>query len=83
VTVSARLTRKTVAALARFCSARGITKTEALERGVALLLDRDRRGAHPAYAAYRQLKLAPEAPTRRKRRSSDAMRAKIRAKHPG
>jgi hypothetical protein len=76
------LRRKTEAALTRFCRARGITKTEAIERGLALLLDQDRRGEHAAYVAYRQLALAPEPAARGRRRSSDPMRTKVRAKHP-
>jgi len=80
--ISARLRRKTEAALTRFCRARGMTKTEAIERGLALLLDQDRRGAHAAYVAYRQLALVPELPTRGRRRSSDPMRTKVHAKHP-
>jgi hypothetical protein len=80
--ISARLRRKTEAALTRFCRARGITKTEAIERGIGLLLDQDRRGAHPAYVAYRQLTLVPEPVARGRRRSSDPMRTKLRAKHP-
>jgi len=81
--VSARLRRDIHAKLIRFCSSRGISKTEAIERGLELLLEQDPSQAHPAYLAFRRLKLVPERATPAGRRSSDAMRAVIRAKYPG
>jgi hypothetical protein len=81
--VSARLRRDIDAKLRRFCSSRKISKTEAIERGLELLLEQDRGQGHAAYLAYRQLKLVPERPTPPGRRSSEAIRAAIRAKHPG
>jgi hypothetical protein len=36
--ISARLSSKIQLALARYCKAHGLTKTEALERGIQLLL---------------------------------------------
>ncbi len=80
--VSARLKRETEARLTRFCRAKGISKTEAIERGIELLIEQDRGQAHPAYLAYRRLTLVAEAPARAQKRSSDAMRAAIRAKYP-
>lgn len=81
--VSARLRRDIDAKLRRFCTARRISKTEAIERGLELLLEQDRSQAHAAYLAYRQLKLVPERPAPTGKRSSDAIRAAIRAKYPG
>jgi hypothetical protein len=57
MTVSARLSPKTQLALARYCKSHGLTKTQALERGIALLLQHDGAGAHhPAFEAYRRLR---------------------------
>lgn len=81
--VSARLKRDIDAKLKRFCSTRRISKTEAIERGLELLLELDRGQAHAAYLAYRQLKLVPERPAPAGTRSSDAIRTAIRAKYPG
>jgi hypothetical protein len=54
--VSARLSSKTQLALARYCKSRGITKTQALERGLALLLQQDGTSVHhPALEAYQRL----------------------------
>lgn len=80
--VSARLKRSTSARLTRFCRARGISKTDAIERGLALLLEED-RGQHPAYLAYLGLKLVPERKPLSGTRSSAAIRTAIRAKYPG
>jgi hypothetical protein len=53
---SARLSPKSQLALARYCKSRGITKTQALERGIALLLQHDGASAHhPAFEAYQRL----------------------------
>lgn len=82
MTVSARLRRDLQARLTRFCGQRGISKTQAIERGLELLLEHDRPGAHPAYLAYRKLDLLPERAQRPSARSSDPMRAAIRAKYP-
>jgi len=79
--VSARLKRSTSARLTRFCRARGISKTDAIERGLALLLEED-RDQNAAYLAYLQLKLVPERAAPSGKRSSAAMRTTIRAKHP-
>ena len=82
--ISARLRATTQATLTRYCKERGLTKTAALERGIQLLLEQDTSGAHPAYLAFKQLRLVPEpaAPNaKRPARSSDAMRDAIRAKY--
>lgn len=78
--VSARLRREVDAKVTRFCRSRGISKTEAIERGIGLLMEQDREHAHPGYVAYQQLKLVPEEPAGK--RSSDSMRVAIRAKYP-
>lgn len=80
--VSARLRRDIDAKLRRLCTARRISKTEAIERGLELLFERDRGQAHAAYLAYRQLKLVPERPSPSRKRSSDAIRTAVRAKYP-
>lgn len=80
---SARLSKRAETALTRFCKAHNVTKTEAITRALDLLLVQDGRGAHPAFVAYQQLKLVPEQPVvALKEKSSDAMRAAIRAKYP-
>jgi hypothetical protein len=57
MSVSARLNPKTQLALARYCKAHGLTKTEALERGIALLLRDEGEGAHhPTFLAYQRLR---------------------------
>ncbi|MFN0299294.1 MAG: hypothetical protein ACKVQU_02955 [Burkholderiales bacterium] len=82
MTVSARLRREVEVKLTRLCRRRGISKTEAIERGLELLLEQDHEESHPAYTAYRQLKLVAEPSTRhQKKRSSDPMRDAIRAKY--
>lgn len=81
MSVSARLSHKTVTELDRFCKANKITKTEAIERGIAALLEQSLGQAHPAFAAFQQLKLVPEAARPSTRRSSDAMRDAILAKY--
>ena len=50
--ISARLEPKTQMALTRYCKAHGITKTEALERGIRLLVKEETMQHHSAYAAY-------------------------------
>jgi hypothetical protein len=55
--ISARLTNKTQLALMRYCRTHGITQTQALERGIALLLAHGESGVrHPAFAAYERLR---------------------------
>jgi hypothetical protein len=81
MTISARLDRKTVAALERFCKANKITKTQAIERGITVLLEQSQEQAHPAFLAYQQLKLVPEARRSSVQRSSEVMRDTIRAKY--
>jgi hypothetical protein len=62
-------------ALARYCKAHGLTKTEALERGIALLLNHEGKGAHhPAFLAYQRLR-DQKLPADRERKSQESSRA--------
>jgi hypothetical protein len=54
--VSARLSSRTRLALDRYCRNRGVTKTEAIERGIELLMREEREESHPAYAAFERLR---------------------------
>jgi len=57
MSISARLPAKTLRALERYCKTHGITKTEALDRGIALLLNEERESAHhPAFDAFVRLR---------------------------
>jgi hypothetical protein len=57
MTISARLPMKTLRALERYCRAHGLTKTEALDRGIALLLKEERGSTHhPAFDAFERLR---------------------------
>jgi hypothetical protein len=83
--VSARLTPKTQLALARYCKAHGLTKTEALERGIALLLQHEGRGArHPAYAAFQRLRgrLVPSSSAEAHGHDSAALKRHLDEKYP-
>jgi hypothetical protein len=44
----------------QFCKEKKTSKTETIERGIELLIDRDSVGTHPAYLAYKNLNLVPE-----------------------
>ena len=78
---SARLDRKTTVALERFCKANRITKTEAIERGISVLLAQVKEETHPAFAVYQQLNLVAEKARASTQRSSGAMRDAIHAKY--
>lgn len=55
--VSPRLSPKTQRALARYCKMHGITKIQALKRGIALLLRHEgERAHHPAFIAFERLR---------------------------
>jgi hypothetical protein len=86
VAVSARLTIKTQLALARYCKAHGLTKTQALERGIALLIQHDGAGArHPAYSSFeRLLDRLPHTPdAKREADSISSMKRHLDEKYPG
>lgn len=56
--ISARLNSKTQLALMRYCRAHGLTKTQALERGIELLLRSEgERARHPAWTSFERLQL--------------------------
>ncbi len=84
--VSARLGPKTERALARYCKIHGLTKTQALERGIALLTQREGATAsHPAYAAFERLFARLEltsAPTHQPD-SIDTLKRHLDEKYPG
>jgi hypothetical protein len=84
--VSVRLVPKTQLALARYCKANGLTKTEALERGIALLLKHEgKRAQHPAFAAFQRLNQSSSrpAPQESKDRTTDALKRHLDEKYPG
>ena len=81
---SARLAPKTLLALQRYCKAHGVTKTQALEQGIALLLRYEgQRGKHPAYLAYLSQRGQPSAPSsaRRSQESTQSIKRYLDAKH--
>ena len=82
--ISARLNSKTQLALLRYCKTHGLTKTQALERGIGLLLRHEGGGAHhPAFLAYRRLREEKFSPTgaRRSQESTQAIKRYLDAKH--
>jgi hypothetical protein len=82
---SARLTPELESRLAAYCAQHGVSKTEVIERGLELLLDRnDETGKHPAFVAYQRIvsRARPEPRRRRRPSSSDPMRRALRAKYP-
>lgn len=56
MTVSARLSPRMRAALARYCRNQGITKTAALERGIQLLLKEASDSRHAAFLAFERMR---------------------------
>jgi len=82
--VSARLGPKTQLALARYCKAHGLTKTEALERGIALLLKHEGLPArHPAYTSFERLRAQLAESADRKHTSTDDLKRHLDEKYPG
>ena len=84
MSISARLSPKTQLALARYCKAHGLTKTQALERGIDLLLRHEGQGAHHrAFLAYRQLRDHKFAATaaRKSQDSTESIKRYLDAKH--
>jgi hypothetical protein len=85
MSVSARLSPKTQLALARYCKVHGITKTQALERGIALLLRHEGRGAHhPAFISFERLhaRLSQNSASEHKRDSIDTLKRHLDEKYP-
>jgi hypothetical protein len=86
MSISARLTPKTLLALARYCKAHRLTKTAALERGIALLLRHEAEGTHhPAFLAYQRVRNQnlPTAPQRKSQESTRAIKRYLDEKHSG
>ena len=83
--VSVRLVPKTLLALTRYCKAHGITKTEALERGIALLLKHEgRRAQHPAFTAFQRLseQLSKPVPQQSEDATTDGLKRHLDEKYP-
>jgi len=81
--ISARLKRATEVKLAAYCEQHGVSKTDAIAKGLQLLFEFDRNaGHHPAFVAFQRIErgLQPER-SRAAGKSSDAMRLAIRAKY--
>ena len=53
---SARLSAGTEQALKRYCKRHGITRTEALERGIGLLVSEPDDNRHPAWIAFEHIR---------------------------
>lgn len=73
-------------ALARYCKTHGLTKTEALERGLDLLLAREAQGKqHPAFDAYERLRpqLTGRAEARGSGDSIASLKRHLDEKYPG
>ena len=84
--VSARLAPKTQLALARYCKAHGLTKTQALERGIALLLQHEGvRARHPAFASFERLRdrLPRASGLEHEHDSTDTLKRHLDEKYPG
>jgi hypothetical protein len=84
--VSARLGTKTQLALARYCKAHGLTKTQALERGIALLMQHEgAKAQHPAYASFERLRdrLARTGASKNQPDSIGTLKRHLDEKYPG
>jgi hypothetical protein len=82
--ISARLPLKTQRALARYCRRHGITKTEALERGIAFLLQEEKRQEkHPAFVAFERLRAELRAVPARQLESVATLKRRLDEKYPG
>ena len=84
--VSARLGTKTQLALARYCKAHGLSKTQALERGIALLMQHEgAKAQHPAYVAFVRLRdrLAHTDAAKNQADSVSSLKRHLDEKYPG
>jgi hypothetical protein len=78
--ISARLNSKIQLALARYCKAHGLTKTEALERGIQLLLRYEgKRARHPAWTSFERLRIQR---SKDQLESVDTLKRHLDEKHP-
>jgi hypothetical protein len=84
MSVSARLNPKTRTALTRYCKNLGVTKTQAIERGIHLLLRDSQDAKHSAYLAFERLRerLPRGTVTRDERSGSAALKRHLDAKYP-
>ena len=82
--ISARLTSKTQLALSRYCKAHGLSKTQALERGIALLLLHEgERAQHPAFTAFERMRAAADKSAfQGKLESIDTLKRHLDEKYP-
>jgi len=86
MTISARLTPKTQLALMRYCREHGLTKTQALERGIALLLAHKGSGErHPAFTAFERIRgrLSQSSTHKGKLDSTETLKRHLDEKYPG
>lgn len=86
MSVSARLSPKVQLALTRYCRAHGLTKTQAIERGIAMLLSSEGQSdKHPAFAAYERLRpqLAATADSPNSLESIESLKRHLDEKYPG
>ena len=85
MTVSARLSREMQLALTRYCRAHGLTKTQAIERGLAMLRSSEgQRDRHPAFAVYKRLRpqLGATADSRSSLESIESLKRHLDEKYP-
>lgn len=83
--VSVRLVPKTLLALTRYCKANGLTKTQALERSIALLLKHEGpRAEHPAFTSFQRLRgeLSNPVPEGSDDATTDALKRHLDEKYP-
>jgi hypothetical protein len=83
MSVSARLSVKTRSALERYCKHRGVTKTQALEQGIQLLLESAEESHHAAYLSFVRLKDRLPRDRGDSVKSSAAIKRHLDAKYPG
>ena len=84
MSISARLAPKTLHALTRYCKSHGLTKTQAIERGIALLLREPRNDKHAAFVSFERLRenLPQEEAHRHEQRSSNPLKRHLDEKYP-
>jgi hypothetical protein len=76
---------KTSLALTRYCKAHGLTKTQALERSIALLLKHEgQRAHHPAFTSFERLseQLSKPVPKPSEGATTDALKRHLDEKYP-
>lgn len=82
MSISARLRPQAELALKRYCRNRGISKTEAVERGLELLLRTEQGDKHSAWLAFDRIRpsLSPDSSDDR---PSAEVKKLLDAKYPG